>query len=258
MSNRMKALYTIVLPKSGDNSNLARMAEDVNQEHLNDNFRTIVNELLKLWSTGEHDLNLLSARISADEKVFVTAPDAEGIAAEAIANSAVILMMPDTIMHQVSEVLTGYATITDVDNASDATLAAAQEVTTSTVQQKANELSVTISRNTSRLDESQEILDDLTSWVRIVTANSQAGTKAGVIIGDSKSSTSLKAEAGAIFFYRGEDAQAKVANQLAGFDADGNFIASDVHTESMLLDNKFDVDVVTAGGVDFLHITGRN
>lgn len=259
MANRMKAFYPIKLPKaSGNTSEVARTAEEVNEERLNDNFRTIANELVKLWDSGEKQLNVLSARVSADEKLYVTAPDAEGIAADAIANSAVILMMPEAIMSQVSEVLTGYATTGYVDNADNATLAAAQEVTTSTVTQSANELRVDITKNTTRSTGNESVLNSLTSWVRIVTANAQAGTNAGVIIGDSKSSTSLKAEAGVIFFYRGDDSQAKAANQLAGFDADGNFVASAVHTESTLLDGKFDIDVVTANSIDFLHITGRN
>lgn len=257
MSNRMKALYTIILPKTGDKTDAARIAQDVNQERLNDNFRTITNELMKLWEGGEHNLNLLSARISADEQIFVTTPDAEGIAANAIANSAVILALPNTIMSQVSEVLTGYVTTQALQDASDATLNAAQETTSSAVTQLANSVSVDMTHITQILGEQGATLTNLTSWVRILGPSAYPGVNAGVIIGDSSHSSSLKAESTALFFYRGDDSEAKQSNADVMLDAEGRLIANNVHTASMLLDEKFDIDVVTAGGVDFLHITGR-
>lgn len=258
MSNRMKALYAIVLPRTGDKSDAARVAEDVNQERLNDNFRTITNELMKLWEGGERNLKLLSARISSDEQMFVTVPDAEGIAANAIANSAVILMLPSQIMSQVTEVLTGYATTQDVQNASDATLNSAQETTSSAVTQLSNSVELNLSHITQVLGEQGITLTDLTSWVRVIGPSAYPNVNAGVIIGDSSHSSSLKAESTALFFYRGDDSEAKQSNADVLLDSDGRLLANNVHTASMLLDEKFDIDVVNAGGVDFLHITGRN
>lgn len=258
MSNRMKALYTIILPRTGDKPDMARVAEDVNQERLNDNFRTIVNELMKLWDGSEQNLKLLSARISADEQVFVTVPDAEGIAANAIANSAVILMLPSQIMGQVTEVLTGYATTQDVQDASDATLNAAQETTASAVNQLSNSVELNFSHITQVLGEQGVALTDLTSWVRVIGPSAYPGVNAGAIIGDSSHASSLKAESAVLFFYRGDDSESKPENADVLLDSDGRLIANNVHAASMLLEEKFDIDVVNAGGVDFLHITGRN
>ena len=80
MANTIKAMYPIYLQNDGKNDR-ERNVVNVNQERLNENFRNIATELIKLWSSGDYTLNLLSARISKDEEVFVTVPDAEGIAA---------------------------------------------------------------------------------------------------------------------------------------------------------------------------------
>jgi len=250
MSNRMKALYAIVLPRTDDKTDAARVAQDVNQERLNDNFRTITNELMKIWEGGERNLNLLSARITSVQDV--TDDQLRDIIANVATNTAAIAMAPDQIMSQVSQTLEGYATTGDLDANGNAVLTEAKSYTDSTVSQTAQGLTVLINQN------------DLSSWVRIVGAG--AGTLPGVIIGKSDSTTSLKAEAEAIFFYRGDATNAwwKDANNqlnpnaLAGFDADGNFITRNIHNESLLLDGKFDIDVVNAGGVDYLHITGRS
>ena len=111
--------------------------------------------------------------------------------------------------------------------------------------------------------------NDLSSWERIVGDVAASGgnhaTNAGVIIGKSTSDVSLKEEAKALFFYRGEDKNGwwpaeneSNPNMLAGFDSNGSLVAGSIHNESMLLSSKFDIDVVNANGVDFLHITGRS
>ena len=248
MSNRMKALYAIILPKTGEKTDAARIAQDVNEERLNDNFRTITNELMKIWEGGEQSLNLLAARVTSVQEV--TDADIRDIIANVATNTADIAMVPGQITSQVSESLKGYATTSYVDSEVDengvSVLTAANSYTDSKVTQTANELNVTISQN------------DLSSWVRIVGANAQAGTNAGVIIGSNTSDTSLKAEATALFFYRGNETQAKQSNADVLLDANGNLVAKNIHNDSLLLNSKFDIDVVTAGGVDYLHITGRS
>lgn len=250
MSNRMKALYAIVLPKTGEKTDAARIAQDVNEERLNDNFRTITNELMKIWEGGEQNLNLLAARVTSVQEV--TDADIRDIIANVATNTADIAMVPGQITSQVSESLKGYATTSYVDSEVDengvSVLTAANSYTDSKVTQTANELNVTISQN------------DLSSWVRIVGAG--VGTNPGVIIGNTESETSLKAEATALFFYRGNETQAKQSNADVLLDANGNLVAKNIHNDSLLLNSKFDIDVVTAssGGsnVDFLHITGRS
>lgn len=250
MSNRMKALYAIILPKTGDKTDAARIAQDVNQERLNDNFRTITNELMKIWEGGEQSLNLLAARVTSVQEV--TDAEIRDIIANVATNTAAIAMVPGQITSQVSESLEGYALETYVDKKGETVygdaLKDAKSYTDSVVTQTANELNVTISQN------------DLSSWVRIVGAG--VGTNAGVIIGSNDSDTSLKAEATALFFYRGDETQAKQSNADVLLDASGNLIAKNIHNDSLLLNSKFDIDVVTAlsGGsnVDFLHITGRS
>ena len=248
MSNRMKALYAIILPKTGDKTDAARIAQDVNQERLNDNFRTITNELMKIWEGGEQSLNLLAARVTSVQEV--TDAEIRDIIANVATNTAAIAMVPGQITSQVSESLEGYALETYVDEKGETVygdaLTAANSYTDSKVTQTANELNVAITQN------------DLSSWVRIVGANAQAGTLPGVIIGNTESDTSLKAEATALFFYRGNETQAKQSNADVLLDASGNLIAKNIHNDSLLLNGKFDIDVVTAGGVDYLHITGRS
>lgn len=254
-TNRMKALYTIMLPKRSNVPGIERTTEEVNEERLNDNFRTIVNELVKLWEGGEHNLNVLSARIMAAKEV--TDAEIRDIIANVEKNSAAIVMMPDGIKTQVSEMLEGYATTGEVDENGDAVFEAAKSYTDSTVSQTASDLTVLISQN------------DLSSWVRIIgdvaASGSNHATNAGVIIGKSTSDVSLKEEAKAIFFYKGEDKNGwwpveneSNPNVLAGFDSNGSLVAGSIHNESMLLSSKFDIDVVSANGVDFLHITGRS
>lgn len=246
MSNRMKALYAIILPKTGDKTDAARIAQDVNQERLNDNFRTITNELMKIWEGGEQSLNLLAARVTSVQEV--TDAEIRDIIANVATNTAAIAMVPGQITAQVSESLEGYATTTYVNEKGETVygdaLEDAKSYTDSVVAQTANELNVTINQN------------DLSSWVRIVGAG--VGTNAGVIIGSNDSDTSLKAEATALFFYRGDETQAKQSNADVLLDASGNLIARNIHNDSLLLNSKFDIDVVTAGGVDYLHITGRS
>ena len=250
MARTIKAMYPIKLYNEGRDDR-ERNVVNINQERLNDNFRTIANELIELWASGDHTLNYLSARVAKDEQTFVTVPDAEGIAAQAIATSSVILLMPDTIMQQVAETINGY--IINGDTTTDI-----QKAVASLVEQRANEINIMFTDVNTTLGETAERVSTLSSWVRVVAANIGHGTNAGVIIGSSDSTTSFKAEASCIYFYSGDDERAKWVNALAGLDADGNFIAKRAHLQSVLLGNAFDVDVVEAGGVDFLHITGRN
>lgn len=249
MANTIKAMYPITLQNDGK-TDQERNAVNVNQERLNENFRNIATELIKLWESGDYTLNILSARIAKDEEVFVTVPDAEGIAAQAIATSSVILMMPESIMQQVAETINGYVINGD-------TTTSIQKAVASLVEQRADEIDIRFTNVTTALGETADAVTTLSSWVKVVAANAVAGTNAGVIIGSSDSVTSFKAEASCIFFYRGDDERAKWVNALAGLDADGNFIAKRAHIESMLIGDAFDVDVVSAHGVDFLHITGR-
>lgn len=249
MANTIKAMYPITLQNDGK-TDQERNTVNVNQERLNENFRNIATELIKLWESGDYTLNILSARIAKDEEVFVTVPDAEGIAAQAIATSSVILMMPESIMQQVAETINGYVINGD-------TTTSIQKAVASLVEQRADEIDIRFTNVTTALGETADAVTTLSSWVKVVAANASAGTNAGVIIGSSDSITSFKAEASCIFFYRGDDERAKWVNALAGLDADGNFIAKRAHIESMLIGDAFDVDVVEAHGVDFLHITGR-
>ncbi len=250
MANTIKAMYPITLYNEGKNDR-ERNVINVNQERLNENFRNIAIELIKLWESGDYTLNILSARIAKDEEVFVTVPDAEGIAAQAIATSSVILLMPESIMQQVAETINGYVVNGD-------TTTSIQKAVASLVEQRANEIDIRFTNVTTALGETADAVTTLSSWVKVVAANAVAGTNAGVIIGSSDSVTSFKAEASCIFFYSGDDERAKWVNALAGLDADGNFIAKRAHIESMLIGDAFDVDVVEAHGVDFLHITGRS
>lgn len=250
MANTIKAMYPIALQNDGK-TDQERNTVNVNQERLNENFRNIATELIKLWESGDYTLNILSARIAKDEEVFVTVPDAEGIAARAIATSSVILMMPESIMQQVAETINGYVINGD-------TTTSIQKAVASLVEQRSDEIDIRFTNVTTALGETADAVTTLSSWVKVVAANASAGTNAGVIIGSSDSITSFKAEASCIFFYSGDDERAKWVNALAGLDADGNFIAKRAHIESMLIGDAFDVDVVTAHGVDFLHITGRS
>ena len=257
--NRMKALYPIKLPKSsGDASEVARASEQVNEEHLNDNFRTITSELVKLWEGGERQLNIMSSRMTETEVgLAATNTIINGIQADVVTNTSAIAQMPDAIASSVSTTLEGYATLVYVDGktgALDTKFETATANIESSVAQYADKVEVQISTTEAIGTE----VNKMTSWVRIVTRDEVHDTNAGVIIGDSQTITRLKAEAGAIYFYRGDDTQAQWNNALAGFDGDGSFKANAVHTKSSLLDGKFDIDVVTANSVDFLHITGRN
>lgn len=250
MANTIKAMYPISLKNDGKTDS-ERNVVNINQERLNENFRNIADELIKLWASGDYTLNILSARIAKDEEVFVTVPDAEGIAARAIETSSVILMMPESIMQQVAETINGYVINGD-------TTTSIQKAVASLVEQRADEIDIMFTNVTTDVDANTEAISTLSSWVRVVSANIGAGTNAGVIIGRSDSTTSFKAEASCIFFYSGDDDRAKWANALAGLDADGNFIAKNAHIDSLLIGGYFDVDVVEAHGREFLHVTGRS
>lgn len=114
--NRMKAMYSIKLPKSGDTHEELN-AENVNQERLNENFSTLSKEVVKLWDNSDKGFDSLSARLTSDEEVFITADDAEDIAVYEIENSAVIAALPTEILTQVSRT---YETKTDAADKLDA------------------------------------------------------------------------------------------------------------------------------------------
>ena len=246
-TNRMKALYAIVLPKTSAKGEADRAAQDTNEERLNDNFRTIANELIKLWERGEHSLNLLSARISSDEQVYLTEPDVNGIVANAIANNATILMLPDNIMSQVTQIINGFLP----DDQGGSTV---EEALASLLSQESTNITATF---TQAISNTNGQIENLTSWVRVYGVGNGI-TAPGVVIGDSSSSSSFKAESSYVYFYRGDDTQANIANADVSLGADGSLNAKSVRSDSFTLQSMFDIDVVTAGGIDYLHITGRN
>lgn len=239
-NNVMKAMYPINLSNDGRNDQERNMV-NVNQERLNDNFRSISSALSYLFQSGEHTLKYLSARIKSSEDGFVSTLN--GVQDTVNTHSAEILAMPDAIMQMVG------SSITEYNPNGDPVQKAVSTVITE--QNNAVELKFT---------EVNSELGTIQSWVRIygTTAASELGISPGVIIGDNQQPYALKAESNAIYFYRGMDSDAKKANMLAGFDASGSFEAGSIHNTSTLLDGKFDIDVVNANGVDFLHITGRS
>lgn len=287
MSNRMKALYAIILPKTGDKTDAARIAQDVNQERLNDNFRTITNELMKIWEGGEQQLNVMSSRITSSQEGLAALNQSVNtvwgiLQIDTQTNTSVIQQLSDSINSAVSESHAGYVWLkkyvdgTARDENDDLVYPRLYSVQQSDINSISQTATATENRLTSTInvlnnDDSEDAfpfqttVKEISSWVRILGPSNTAGVPAGVIVGESEAAASLKAEATDIFFYKGDDTNAwwkrngqLNPNALAGFDADGHFVANSVHTESSLLGNKFDIDVVTAGGVDYLHITGRS
>ena len=247
-TNRMKALYAIVMPKSAEKGEADRVAQDVNEERLNDNFRTIANELIKLWEGGEHNLKMLSARISSDEQLYLTTPDALGIVEQAIANNATILMMPDNILSQVTQIINGFLP----DGQGGQTLEVAIR---SLLSQAPTNITATFTQAISSTDGRVSTLEN---WVRVYGVGNSLGINPGVIIGDSFSDNSFKAESSCIFFYRGDDSMAQEANADVKLTANGTLEANTAHLESVLMGNLFDFDTVAVNNVEFLHITGRS
>lgn len=288
MSNRMKALYAIILPKTGDKTDAARIAQDVNQERLNDNFRTITNELLKIWEGGEQQLNVMSSRITSSQEGLAALNQSVNtvwgiLQIDTQTNTSVIQQLSDSINTAVSESQAGYIWLKDyvdgkvTDENEDPVYPAlytAQQSDINTISQTATETANVLTSTVKILNGEdpenafpfQETVSEISAWVRILGPNNSSGVPTGVIIGRSGATASLKAEPTAIFFYKGDDTHAwwednnhqLNPNALAGFDANGHFVANSVHMASSLIDNKFDIDVVTAGGVDYLHITGRS
>lgn len=251
MNNIMKALYAIVLPRTSDKADAARVAQDVNQERLNDNFRTISKELVNLWNANENGLNVLSARVKSVEDNAVMYPDVYGVISDSIEHNAIILAMPDTILQMVADNITGYV----VDGESQ-DMTPVQEAISSLVQQQSSNLTIEFQRGIS---DANGRIDNMESWVRIYGPGNGLSINPGVIIGDSSNSSSLKAESSALFFYIGDDAQAKLANAIVSIDAANRSLnASSVRTDGMVLNSKFDFDVVSANGVNYLHIAGRS
>ena len=256
-TNNIKAMYPINLKNDGQTDS-EKNVYNVNQERLNDNFRTIMSELTKLWESGERNLNVLSARISNDEKVFVTYPDAQGIAAREIENSTIIQAIPGTIYTMLAQVISGY--INDQTEPTDNYENAIYQVIKSLIETKtATYMDATFQMTTTKqtADGNASYISDISNWIRDIAAGLSAGVDGGVIIGQSDVASSLKAEAGRIFFYQGADEDSKWANALAGLNAQGRFFAANADLESVFLGGMFDMDVVDVNGVNFLHITGR-
>lgn len=249
-NNVMKAMYPINLSNDGRNDQERNMV-NVNQERLNDNFRSISSALSDLFQSGEHTLNYLSARIKSSEDGYVTTLN--GITEKVDTQSAEILAMPNAIMQAVGYSITNYNPNGDP----------VQQSVNSLITQQSGSVEVQFTQVNSQLGTIQE-------WVRIVSSVPAStgvhATEAGVIIGKNTVDVKLKAEPTALFFYKGADSngwwpaenEAANPNALAGFDANGNLVAGGIHNDSVLLNGKFDIDVVTANGVDFLHITGRS
>lgn len=252
MASKLKAMYPITLYNDGK-SDRERNVINVNQERLNENFRNLSEAIIELFTSGEHTLDYLSARVSKDEASWTA------IGQQVEQNTAAILVLPTSITQSITDVITEYVAHNGEVQTDDPVLTTA---IASLVQQSSDKLTVSFTTTTNAINNSVQSQDErlsaIESWVKIVAANVGAGTNAGVIIGSSDSVSSFKAEASCIFFYSGDDSRAKWANALAGLDSDGNFIASRAHIESLLLGNMFDVDVVEDNGVEFLHITGRS
>lgn len=250
MASLIKAMYPISLQNDG-RTDQERNIVNKNQDRLNDNFRSLAAALVELWQSNDHSFDFLSARIDG-ESTELTA------LGELVAqHQATILVMPDTIINQVAQIITEYN-----DHGVQEDSPALTTAISSLMRQQADNITVLFTTEISGLSldvaGQGERLSTLEDWFKVVARDTTAGTNAGAIIGSSDSDTSFKAEATCIYFYRGDVDKAKWANALAGMDANGNFVATDVHTDSILLNSMFDIDVVTADGVDFLHITGRS
>ena len=256
-TNNIKAMYPINLKNDGQTDS-EKNVYNVNQERLNDNFRTIMSELTRLGESGERNLNVLSARISKDEKVFVTWPDAQDIAAREIREDATIQMIAGKMYSAFSRIITGY--INDgsapTDNDANAIYTAIKNlIEVKTADYIDSTFHVQTTKETA--DGNASYLSDVSNWIRYIAANPGASLNGGIIIGQSNVETSFKAEAGRIFFYQGADEDSKWDNALAGLNAQGRFFAANADLESVFLGGMFDMDVVDVNGVNFLHITGR-
>lgn len=251
MATKLKAMYPITLYNDGK-SDREKNVININQQHLNENFRNISEAIIELFTSGEHTLDYLSARVDADEASWTA------IGQQVEQNSAAILVMPTGIFQSITDVIKQYVAHGGEVQQGDSELTTA---IASLVAQSSDKLVVSFTSTTTALSNSVDSQDArlsaIESWVKVVAANAGDGTNAGVIIGSSDSSTSFKAEASCIFFYSGDDSCAKWANALAGLDATGRFVAGKASIDSMLLCKAFDIDLVTVNNVDFLHITGR-
>lgn len=253
----IKAMYPVNLQNDGRNDQ-ERNIVNVNQERLNDNFRTIMAELVRLADSGVRDLNMLSARLTKDEKVFVTMPEVQGIAADTVTSTTIMQVIAGEIFNVLSRVITGYASdeSAPTDNSENAVYQAVQTL----IEHKAADyMDATFQMTTTKqtVDGNTTYLSDVKNWIRYIAADLDAGLNGGIIIGQSNVETSFKAEAGRIFFYQGADEDSKWDNALAGLSAQGRFFAANADLESVFLGDMFDMDVVDVGGVSFLHITGR-
>lgn len=248
MSNSIKAMYPINLDNRGGNDR-ERNVVNVNQERLNENFRVIAAALSDLYASGEHTLKYLTARIKEGETVYISTLN--GVLELTNENSAEILALPNAIMQMVASSIANYQATGD-------DLTPVQTAVNSVVTQMASEIDAEFTSTNSAIGNTNDQLSQMNSWVRVYGVGNSLGIPPGVVIGDSESGTSFKAQGNIIFFFQGADSRATDANAVASFDGNGNFNAGSIHNSSTLLDGKFDIDVVNANGIDFLHITGRN
>ena len=248
MGASMKAMYPINLENYGKNDQ-ERNVVNINQERLNDNFRTITAALSELYASGEHTLKYLTARIKDGETVYISTIN--GVLELTNENSAEILALPNAIMQMVASSIANYQQTGD-------DLTPVQTAVNSVITQLSDGINMEFTNTNNAIGNTSEQLSQMNSWVRVYGAGNSLGIPPGVVIGDSESGTSFKAQGNIIFFFQGADSQATDANAVASFDGNGNFNAGSIHNSSTLLDGKFDIDVVTANSVDFLHITGRN
>lgn len=67
--NEMKAFYRIFIPRKKDDSEHSVGAQEVNETRLNDNFRTVLDELRKLWDYIKNGFKTKSIEVEGDATV---------------------------------------------------------------------------------------------------------------------------------------------------------------------------------------------
>ena len=78
--NKIKAMYPITLPKTKAGADNVRNAESINEEHLNENFKTLLNAILNV--SGELDAALRSIGINVVREQFGHGVEADVISLE--------------------------------------------------------------------------------------------------------------------------------------------------------------------------------
>ena len=65
--NKMKAMYPIVLPKSSNATDNIRSAENINEQHLNDNFNTLLKAVLNAQETIDTGLAAIGINVQRED-----------------------------------------------------------------------------------------------------------------------------------------------------------------------------------------------